>query len=498
MQRIHVISLALGCGLLAWWPVEAAMPEHTSPFPTRYRDHYEISASDGMLIGGEGRTGDSMRYQGKRIWRGPGAASVLVDQRSNAGIVMGSIRTKGHTYTVLMDHFSGEKPFQGNGIARFVELHGLTKHGEPILPRVFAYLAGWGRPCTVWKDAQVLYHGFSCHFMLTEKVRDPESGEIEDFPGKEDIAELLKAERGQGDYTHRRSTRRQIAESADSDHAGLQLHVIAHTNKEDLSSVPPYETAMHFMWNDVHWWSGPQRSTANVQAGSSDKQIERMIKQELKNSPIMDAQDIDVRVKKGDVTLAGTADSAVEKNHAYFSAWVPGVKAIHNQIAVQGDERVSDRELHEALLQAYALDSRILHWRPTVTVRDGVVTLRGIVGSSASRHAAEELARQFGGVREVHNHLKILERMMKGEPTGRDTFIQPGVSSDDWDLKQHIDNELTLSPFVDADHVQVTVRHGVAYLFGSVEDPDEMESAIETAYEAGAERVDNHMTIEQS
>jgi hypothetical protein len=38
------------------------------------------------------------------------------------------------------------------------------------------------------------------------------------------------------------------------DHTGLQLHVIAHSQKQNPSNLSPYETAMHFMWDDVQWW----------------------------------------------------------------------------------------------------------------------------------------------------------------------------------------------------------------------------------------------------
>jgi osmotically-inducible protein OsmY len=507
MKRLNIwiISTAVSCGLTTLSPA-MALPRDSapSPYPSRYSDHYEISARDGMLIGGKGTSGDSMRYQGSRIWRGPGAATVLVDERNNTGIVMGTIHAKGHTYTVLMDRFSGKKPFQSGGIARFVELHGLTNHGAPILPKTFAYLAGWGSPCTVWKDADVMYGDFACHFMVTETVREPDTGHIEDFPDKTEISQLLKGTQWQGDYRENRRIRREIARSADSNQVGLQLHLIAHSQEREISNVPPYGTAMHFMWNDVQWWSGPQQASPRAPNGWLDHEITQMIQRELEHSEIINPEEIDVSVRNGRVTLNGTVESAIEKNHAYFSAWVAGVKAVRNHISVSGGEEMSDRDLRQALLQAFALDPRIVHSRPDVRVKDGVVTLEGAVPSSSVKRAAAQVARQFAGPGYVQNRLKIDESLAPSEATARDSTAMldiepvPGLSEDDWKLKRDIDGELTWSPFVDADNVTVTVRDGVAYLSGTVETRDEMEAAIDNAYDAGADRVTNYMIIDES
>ncbi len=489
---IHLTSVVLLASIAPF----ATLAYASSPFPSRYGNYFEVTASDGMLIGGEGRTGDSMRYRGENIWSGPGSATLLVREDRNTGVVMGTVRANGHTYTVLMNRFGGERPYQSGGIAKFVTLHGLTRQGAPILPKTYAYLAGWGSPCTVWKDDSLLYDKFDCHFMLTEGVRDPVTGEVPGFPDKRDVRELLRGQRWQGDYERNENTRRRIRDAADVSRMGLQLHVVAHSPERDTGHLPPYETAMHFLWMNVQWWSSPQIS-GEPPAGRADEDIAHIVRRKLPDD------DIQVRVDQGRVTLTGTANSAVEKHHAYFAAWVPGVTSVRNEIRVQGDDTVGDRDLQQAIKRAYGLDPRTTHHRPKVDVTDGIVAITGTVAGAEAKKAAEEIARQFDGVKSVRNRLKVDERIARNESRDADAVvfdiepIAPETSRHDRELEEDIESELAWSPYVDADQVTVAVRNRTAYLFGTVDDEDEMDAAVDNAFEAGADRVVNGLTIER-
>lgn len=338
-QEQGMVGLALA-GALLTMSAGSGVAADGSSYPSAYEDYHEITARDGMLIGGEGRTGDAMQYRGKQVWSGPGTATVLVRERENTGIVMGNVRVDGHTYTVIMDRFNGDRPFQSGGIAKSVSLHGTTRRGAPILPRTFSYLAGWGRPCTVWKDAEVLYDGFSCHFMLTETLRDPESGKIEDFPPKEDIRELLRGQRYQGDYERNRDIRNRIRKSRGADRSGLQLHLIVHSPNKDLSKLPPYEMAMHFMWHEVEWRGGPQRSATDRPDGSSreDRELERDIKSELAWSPFVDADRVGVSVRNGVAYLFGTVEDREEMQAAIENAFEAGADRVDNRLMIERSE----------------------------------------------------------------------------------------------------------------------------------------------------------------
>jgi hypothetical protein len=66
----------------------------------------------------------------------------------------------------------------------------------------------------------------------------------------------------------------------------------------------------------------------------------------------------------------------------------------------------------------------------------------------------------------------------------------------DRQLKEDVQSELTWSPFVDADDIDVLVRNGEVTLRGTVEDQSEVQNAIENAYEAGAKRVISKLKTE--
>jgi hypothetical protein len=63
-------------------------------------------------------------------------------------------------------------------------------------------------------------------------------------------------------------------------------------------------------------------------------------------------------------------------------------------------------------------------------------------------------------------------------------------------IKMDVKWELAMSPWVDADHIRVTVRDGVVTLQGSVEDQSAFDAATQNAMEGGAKKVVNLLTIE--
>ncbi|HEU4685342.1 MAG TPA: BON domain-containing protein [Nitrospira sp.] len=78
-----------------------------------------------------------------------------------------------------------------------------------------------------------------------------------------------------------------------------------------------------------------------------------------------------------------------------------------------------------------------------------------------------------------------------------DRRASPEAAKADQQLKRDVESELTWSPFVDADKVNVSVRNGIVTLSGKVEDEDEVQAAIDNAYEAGARRVISKLTTEE-
>lgn len=210
---------------------------------------FQITGTNGYLVGGAGDTGNSFRYDGSQIWVGPGQASVIVDEESNTGVVTGTVVTHGHTYTITLTKFAGMKPFMDGGIARDLYIHGTTGNGPPVLPGVWTYLAGWGRG-DVYKDGKLLYGNYEAHFMLTQGTRDKETHRV-DFPGPKRFLMAKKS----GNQSEIKAAELEIEQAATRaiDTNTMQLHVVAHSEKRNPNHFPPFETFIHFMWDDITW-----------------------------------------------------------------------------------------------------------------------------------------------------------------------------------------------------------------------------------------------------
>ena len=225
-----------------------ALPLAAAPGAAAEGGHYLITARQAYLVGGEGDTGDSFRYDGSAIWTGPGIATIDVSDRRNDGVVIGTVHTHGHAYTIVLDRFAGEAPWMDGGIAAGLELHGTTGHGPPVLPKVHAYLAGWGR-ATVYKDGRVLLRDADAHFMLTQGVRDKRTRRVA-FSGPKRL--MMARKRGDQEAVKAAMAELRRAEAA-VDPATMQLHVVAHSAQKDPGHFPPFKRFMHFMWDEVTW-----------------------------------------------------------------------------------------------------------------------------------------------------------------------------------------------------------------------------------------------------
>lgn len=73
-------------------------------------------------------------------------------------------------------------------------------------------------------------------------------------------------------------------------------------------------------------------------------------------------------------------------------------------------EAVSDDHLYDQVRLRLASDRDVGSARIEVTVKDGVVTLRGTVPKEKLRQKAEKLARRVKGVRAVVNEIQIAPR----------------------------------------------------------------------------------------
>jgi osmotically-inducible protein OsmY len=216
--------------------------------------------------------------------------------------------------------------------------------------------------------------------------------------------------------------------------------------------------------------------------GRTDTDIRQDVLDELDWDPYLIGSEIAVTVKDGIVTLSGWTDSYLNRQAAQDAAFrVLGVRAVANEIEVRlpsAAER-TDADLARAVLEALRWDAAIPTGGIEVVVRNGRVTLQGVVDGHFQREAAERVVRRLAGVRDVNNHLLVK--------------VHPLPS----DVQKRIEQALIRSAEVDARRIQVTLKDTVAVLTGTVRTYAEKRAAERSALAApGVTAVENHLSID--
>jgi osmotically-inducible protein OsmY len=142
----------------------------------------------------------------------------------------------------------------------------------------------------------------------------------------------------------------------------------------------------------------------------ADTDIQHQVESELFACPDVDETDIAVKVTDGTVTLTGYARSFFDKYGAEDAVKrVRGVTAVANDIQVQPrfPPGVTDPEIARAAVAAIrrALPECAEEIMPLV--RDGVVTLEGVLDWNCERERAERAVREVRGVSTVINALRL-------------------------------------------------------------------------------------------
>jgi len=144
---------------------------------------------------------------------------------------------------------------------------------------------------------------------------------------------------------------------------------------------------------------------------------------------------------------------------------------------------MTDRDIQQHVQSA-------LDWEPSldatevgVTVDNGVVTLRGDVGSYAEKEAADRIALRVYGVKAVANDLKV--RLLSGSERTDGEIAQAVVSA----LKWHTN--------VPDERVTISVRDGQVILKGTVDWQYQKDAAARAVRElTGVRGVTNHIEVQ--
>jgi osmotically-inducible protein OsmY len=140
----------------------------------------------------------------------------------------------------------------------------------------------------------------------------------------------------------------------------------------------------------------------------TDSQLRDAVLLQLEWEPEVVSKDISVAAKEGVVTLTGFVHSYFEKVAAEKAAKsVYGVQAVAGDIEVKLGTTRSDPEIARDIVHAMQMNVSVPDSRIKTSVREGFVTLEGMLDWNFQREAAETAARTIKGVRGLANRIEL-------------------------------------------------------------------------------------------
>jgi osmotically-inducible protein OsmY len=141
-----------------------------------------------------------------------------------------------------------------------------------------------------------------------------------------------------------------------------------------------------------------------------DHDLQRLVLEHLDFDPSLNASHIGVAVRDGIVTLSGHVPSFSEKVRAEVAAGnVRGVRAVVDEIKVElpGHCDSPDELVGQRAFARLASNTTVPLDRLQLSVKDGVVTVRGEVDWQYQRAAAINDLREISCIRDIRNEILI-------------------------------------------------------------------------------------------
>jgi hypothetical protein len=167
-------------------------------------------------------------YDGSCVLKGTGKISIRLNPAEGSGKIVANFSGPDGEWRIVAEKFKL--------IKTDVNLHGATggdvdpEFSPPVLPQLWSYVATWG-PGTVWHNGKEVWTG-PTHLMVTEEVRDPETGKV-DYKGPKNA----KTYPGSVHNKH-----------------GMQIHFVSHPKEKPTKGyLPPFTKFVHLMWEKAIW-----------------------------------------------------------------------------------------------------------------------------------------------------------------------------------------------------------------------------------------------------
>ncbi len=224
----------------------------------------------------------------------------------------------------------------------------------------------------------------------------------------------------------------------------------------------------------------------------SDDEIRSDAVRALADDPATDSYEIEVEVNGGIVTLDGTCPSWAGKLLAADVAkGVRGVRKVHNRVTYSYEWDRSDQDIQADIEGRLKMDPYVNEDLIDVTVNDGVVTLRGTVGSLAEKNYAVAKAHAAGTTRILDSDLTVSPWVQGPMQRARKQALVT-----DAEARQAVREALQHDPRVEHEGIEVEVDNGEATLRGIVDNLKARRAAGQDAENTrGIRKVNNQIRV---
>ena len=231
-------------------------------------------------------------------------------------------------------------------------------------------------------------------------------------------------------------------------------------------------------------------TSISAYASDMDDQIESSFKKSFVFKTYLKDEHIKIASKDGVVTLSGEVFDDAHKPMAGNTAEaITGVKSVDNKIVIREDRlpENSDTWIRMKVQTALVFHSNVSASKTEVTVKNGVVTLKGEASSSAKKELTTQYAKEVEGVKSVINNMKLAKPESMGE------------KMDDASITAQVKMTLLLHSSTSAIRTSVTTKDGVAMVSGKAQNAAEVDLVTKLVEDVdGVIGVVNTMSIDAS
>jgi hyperosmotically inducible protein len=231
----------------------------------------------------------------------------------------------------------------------------------------------------------------------------------------------------------------------------------------------------------------------HVHASQMDSRIESSAKQSYVFKTYLQGDDIKIQSRDGAVILTGIVSEESHKSLAGETVeGLPGVKSVDNRLEVKGESSAMNSD---SWLATKVKTTLLFHENVSalteVSVKDGIVTLRGEAANQAQKDLTTEYARDVEGVKYVKNEMTISANSEKTQTLGE--------KIDDASITAQVKITLLFHRSTSAVNTKVETNNGVVTLYGKASNKAEKDLATKLVSDVkGVKSVNNQMTIGES